>query len=416
MKIKIKQHLVTKVPIFGGKGFINRNARSGQVWQYQQWIKDEKKYIRISLKTTDREIATELAEKKFTETVGQIYSGEKIFSVSAQELVEKYLEALQRRVALDSIRATFVTTIKSHLKWYLAFVGHSTKTQGLKAEKFKNFVDYRRQQNSKIRLRSVSDCQKAISAMYGWAIEEGLLSQKSFPKWSEFRIPIAEGKRQGIEIDDIRKIAAVSRWWHKKSITEQSKYERQHLHNFIVIQSWYGFRTGEVRSLCWNDVKFRSDGHAEVRIREENTKHGKGRKCLGRADIFRRIQSYSKYTSATDHVFSSFASGKKWQTKAFYSKWRELVHEIKKKYPAYNTEKSLYDLRHFYISSRLRAGDSPWLISKYCGTSAEMIAKHYDHVSDEQVSKKILSKRMKFVGDDVIGVMTNGGADDDDER
>ena len=49
------------------------------------------------------------------------------------------------------------------------------------------------------------------------------------------------------------------------------------------------------------------------------------------------------------------------------------------------------------------------------GTSAEMIGKHYDNVTDLQVSKKILSKKMKFVGDEVIGITTPGGKECDDE-
>ena len=82
-----------------------------------------------------------------------------------------------------------------------------------------------------------------------------------------------------------------------------------------------------------------------------------------------------------DHVFSSFMAGRKWNPNEFYAKWKELVGLVKQKYPTFDSSKSLYDLRHFYISSRLRAGDSPWLIAKYCGTSAEMIGKHYDNVT-----------------------------------
>ena len=407
---------MTKVPIFGGKCFVYRNARSGKVWQFQQWIVDEKKYIRISLKTKDLQVATELAEKKFTETVGRIHSGEKIFSISAQEFCERYLEHLQKRVTLCSIRASFAIVVKSHLKHYRSFVGNDTKIQSIKAEKFRDFADYRRNQIPQPGFLNVKDSQNAIGAMYRWGVEEQLLPQKSLPKWAEFRVPATEGKREGMEIDDYNKIVSVSKIWERKGITEQDKYERRHLHNFIMLQSWYGFRTGEILGLIWNDVKLRNDGHAEVRIREVTTKHGKNRMCMGRGDIFKRIQSYSEYTSANDHVFSSFASGAEWKDGLFYSRWRELVGEIKEKYSSFDTTKSLYDLRHFYISSRLRAGDSPWLIAKYCGTSAEMIGKHYDNVTDFQVSKQILSKKMKFVGDDVIGVTTKEGTDGDDER
>lgn len=413
--MKIKQHLVTKIPILGGKCHIYRNSRSGEIWQFQQWIKDEHRYIRISLKAKDRQVATELAEKKFADTLGRIHSGEKIFSITAKELVAQYLKHLEQRVALGSIRVTFPKIVKSHLKHYLAFVEEDTKIQSIPAEKFREYAHHRRSQTPRPGFLTVKDSQNAIGTMYRWGMEEQLITRKSLPKWAEFRIPATEGKRHGMEHDDYTKIVTVSKLWDKKGTNDRDKYERKHLHNFIVIQSWYGFRTGEVLGLVWGDVKFRNDGNAEVRIREVTTKRGKARMCMGRGDIFHRIQSYSKYTSPTDHVFSSFIAGKEWKDGLFYARWRELVGEITQKYPTFDTSISLYDLRHFYISSRLRAGDSPWLIAKYCGTSAEMIGKHYDNVTDLQVSKKILSKTMKFVGDEVIGVTTHGGKDGEDE-
>ncbi len=202
MKVKTKQHLVTKVAILGGKCFIYRNVRSGKVWQYQQWIKDEKKYIRISLKTTDREIATEVAEKKFADTLGRIHSGEKIFSITAQEFCDRYLQHLQKRVTLGSIRASFSRTIKYHLNHYLSFVGSETKIQSIPAEKFRDFADYRRNQTPQPGFLNVKDSQSAIGTMYRWGMEEQLTTRKSLPKWSEFRIPPTEGKRQGMEHDD----------------------------------------------------------------------------------------------------------------------------------------------------------------------------------------------------------------------
>jgi len=415
LKVKTKQHLVTKVAILGGKCFIYRNVRSGNVWQYQQWLKDEKKYIRLSLKTTDREIATGLAERKFADTLGRIHSGEKIFSITAQEFCDRYLQHLQQRVTLGSIRASFSRNIKYHLNNYLSFVDGKTKIQSIPAEKFRDFAGYRRHQKPQPGFLNVKDSQAAIGTLYRWGMEEQLIARKSLPKWAEFRIPATEGKRHGMEIDDYNKIVAVSKVWDKKGTNDRDKYERKHLHNFIVTQSWYGFRTGEVLGLVWGDVKLRNDGNAEVRIREITTKRGKARMCMGRGDIFHRIQSYSKYTSPTNHVFSSFMSGRKWTLNEFYAKWQELVGEITQKYPTFDTSISLYDLRHFYISSRLRAGDSPWLIAKYCGTSAEMIGKHYDNVTDLQVSKKILSKTMNFVGDDVIGVPTHEEKDGEDD-
>jgi len=109
-------------------------------------------------------------------------------------------------------------------------------------------------------------------------------------------------------------------------------------------------------------------------------------------------------------------SGKEWKGGVFYARWRELVGEVTQIHPSFDASKSLYDVRHFYIASHLRAGDSPWLIAKYCGTAAEMIGKLYDNVTDLPVSQKRVSTTMKFVGDGGIGVTTHGGKDGENDE
>ena len=44
-------------------------------------------------------------------------------------------------------------------------------------------------------------------------------------------------------------------------------------------------------------------------------------------------------------------------------------------------KRTLYSLRHTYISLRLLEGVSPAVIAKQCGTSTEMIQRHYDHLT-----------------------------------
>ena len=53
---------INETDILGGKAIILTN--DFDIWQYRCWISAEKKYIRESLKTKDKELAIELAEKK----------------------------------------------------------------------------------------------------------------------------------------------------------------------------------------------------------------------------------------------------------------------------------------------------------------------------------------------------------------
>ena len=63
----------------------------------------------------------------------------------------------------------------------------------------------------------------------------------------------------------------------------------------------------------------------------------------------------------------------------------------------FDDEKSIYSLRHFWITIQLLAGKvDVYKISRYAGTSLQQIQRHYDNMKDAEVSKEILSVNFKF--------------------
>ena len=70
---------INETDILGGKAIILTN--DFDIWQYRCWISAEKKYIRESLKTKDKELAIELAEKKTIEYMYRVERGDKLFGV-----------------------------------------------------------------------------------------------------------------------------------------------------------------------------------------------------------------------------------------------------------------------------------------------------------------------------------------------
>jgi hypothetical protein len=76
---------------------------------------------------------------------------------------------------------------------------------------------------------------------------------------------------------------------------------------------------------------------------------------------------------------------------------------IKTKYLDFDDTKSLYSLRHFYITIHLLAGKvDVYSIAKYTGTSLRQIEKTYDNVKDAQVSKKMMGTQFKFVKGELV--------------
>jgi len=394
-------------PVLGGKCSIFRTTVSGDIWQFQMWLPNEKKWLRKSLRTTIRQEAEALAEKQWTETIGKITVGMKIFSIIAKELVEKYLADLEERVKQGLNRESTLYLRRSWLQHYLTFIGQNTKVQSVPPEKFETFLRWHRSQQPTPSLQYTKGHQTLMMIMYRWAVNKKLLPAELLPKFSKVQVPKGQGKRQGMNEHEYKMIMEVSKRWHTKTTNPNEQYERKQLHNFILLQGWYGTRTCETLGLRWKDVTFGKDDTAVLNIREETTKRNKNRKVTGtRKDVFERVRSYSRHTNPDDHIFSSYRDGKRWSP---YRKWCELRGEVKEKYPNFNPNITLYDLRHFWISSRLRIGESPWAISRYVGNSPEMITKHYDNVTDDQVGKSIISKRLHFKDDEVFAVPVKKG-------
>ena len=77
-----------------------------------------------------------------------------------------------------------------------------------------------------------------------------------------------------------------------------------------------------------------------------------------------------------------------------YDLFKELIQRVKSKYEDFDDTKTLYSLRHFYITIRLIADSiSVYQLARYCGTSLQQIQKTYDNVTDLDVSKKLMAAK-----------------------
>lgn len=404
---KVVQHIRAKIPIGVGRiAFIYRSSRSGNIWQYRHWINSEKKYFRISLHTTDQNDARTAAEKKFLELIGKIHSGSKVFSITAGEQVKRFLTYQESRRKDLTLSASQLTKYRYMTDHYLSFVGPNTTLDSISPKRFREYVHFRRRETPAPGFQTIKEEQSIIAALYRWSVEEQFVPPTMIPKFGDFKVPHTEGKREGIDEKIYNTIVTISKNWHKHTTDERDIYERKILHHAVLAQSWFGFRTGEMLGLEWRDIKFLADDTVEVTLRPEVTKTGKGRLNKGRADIFRRVQSFSVKTQPTDRIFSSFTKDSVYKTDLiyFYRRWRELKQLLKERHADFDMNTDPYVFRHFWITIKLLAGDSPYDIARMAGNSLRMIEKHYDQVKDRQIADKLLSKKVRFNPDGTVTV------------
>ncbi len=397
-----KKRMSDVLDIFDGNVRIFRTTHSGDVYQMSMYVKEEKRYIRKSLRTRDKEIAIASAQKEFIFYQAKIMNGEKLFSITANELRNKYLEYIEKQVKEKQLSIGRQTNIKTYTKHYLNFVGKNTKILNIDKKEFQKYRSYRQSKKSDIRMSVVQNESITIKQMYKFAKNEGFINQNYELDFGKLKVDKNESSRIAYEVSDYKKLISVAMFWYKKVSDVHVKrdeeiYYRRTIRDFILLMGNYGFRTQELRLIKWKDVVIHNDETVTITIRKENAKTKKERKVRGRrSDIFIRRKTYSNFTDSDSFVFSRFDRDEEISKTILYDYYNSLMKEVKEKYKDFQ-EQDLYSLRHFFITSHLIASKiSVYDLAKYCGTSLQQISNTYDNVKMEEISKKLLSYSFKF--------------------
>jgi len=387
---------------------------NSKVWQYQLWIKEEQKYVRESLQTDDKESAVNKATERFIYYRSRILKNEKVFSITSSELRDDFLIYIQNQVDNQQLSKGRQSNIKTFTKHYLKFVNEKSKIQNIPPKFFRDYLTFRRTSKSDILVSVVINESVAIKQMYRFGVDKGHINSDYCPDFGVMKKPQDEGIRDSFTIDEYGMLINISKNWYKdKSISdnEEEKYYRRLCNDFILVMANGGFRTQEVRLLKWKDIKKISETdkgvYAEVVVRAENTKIRKSRTLeMRRGDVFQRIKSYSNYTEKDDFVFSTYDKNEVISKRRLYTVFNQLRELVSTIHSDFDNTKSLYSLRHFWITIRILAGLNVYDIAKISGTSLVQIQKHYDAATSLITSKKMNKNSLRFDehGDVVIDV------------
>ena len=389
--------------IYDGEVRIFRTTHSGDVWQMRMYVREEQRYVRKSLKTRDKQIAISIAQNEFIFYQAKIRNGEKIFSITAEELRTRYLEHVSELVEAGQLSRGRETNIKTFTKHYVEFVGKNTKIQNIDRKFFQGYRAFRQKMKKDITMTVVVNETITVKQMYRWAKEQGFIAQNYEPDYGKIKVQKNEVRRKGYSIEEYNQLIKVASSWHmtvsKNHVKhDEEVYYRRSIRDFIVLMANFGFRTGELLTLRYQNVVIHGDGTASVGILAENTKVRQAREVRGRrGDVFKRRKEYSKFNNLSNYVFSYFDEDRMMSKEILYEYFNALVKQVKIKHENFDDTKKLYSLRHFWITLHLLAGKiDVYQIARYAGTSLVQIQNHYDNVKDEQVSDQVLSYDIRF--------------------
>jgi len=391
-KIRTAEH-----QLYDGEAILFRTPPSGNVWQFQMWIREEQEYLRRSTRTKDLNEAIIVGRDLYLDTHTKIRNSESIFPKTIREVADKFLEHKHKDIGINKTHARWVT-IRSQIKHVLNFIGEKTKITDIPTNKWEEYYLFRKTTHPNVVNTTLNNEKNTIRSLFRFAISRHYIPFSKMPEFQE--LSNSSRRREAFDADEWKTIYTFMRTnkWSKcdnSKITEQRFFIRQ----FALILIATGIRFGEARKLKWQNIKTSSadivEGKTEqivkISLDAEQTKNNKARIVIGtRGDVFERIRQYSNHTNPNDFVFINNDTGEQIVRDTYYKHWNYLIKETG--LDKNRRDNSFYCLRHTYATWRLYCRTDVFVLARNMGTSIKFIEDHYGQVRQELMTDQLIKR------------------------
>ena len=409
MTVKKKTYKDTEIPIYDGEAVL---YLVGETWYYRCWLQNENKYARKSLRTKSREMAIERGKQQHHQLMADVERGQIFFAIDVKEAIGKYLEDKKTEVIGDSIEERGTqggivigryTTINTHLRHFLEYIGKDTKVTSLREFDLDGYVKVRR--NKGVADVTIRNEVATINAAMDWIYTR--LKQTDFRK---FILPASlkhvtkqknaknnqKIKRQTFTRDEWKAFYKALRSYTKDSLKQAKvdvkEKEKLLVRYFCMFAANSGMRSGEQHNLHWRNVsteEIEADkGKKPMTMAKVIVDYGTSKKRLEQREFWCRGGEYierwreiAQHESNDGFVFSVDGKARIPRTN-FHKHWTAVLELAD-----FDEERKQhivpYSLRHFCVSQRVLSGLSFIEIAQSLGTSAVEVERTYNHLQDE---------------------------------
>jgi integrase len=171
-------------------------------------------------------------------------------------------------------------------------------------------------------------------------------------------------------------------------------YDRRLMAHHARLMLTSGLRPGvEITDLTWGDIRLVTLQTGEQIIVIDSCGNGKtgprAVNCQPEAvqvisDLRALLTEFGYGTKPNDPLWPGRKGG---IVRDFNGSFKRVMKKLA--FPIQVSEEPLYMLRHTYFTERLAAGVSSDILATNCGTSVEMIERHYKHLSSERIREKL---------------------------
>ena len=210
-------------------------------------------------------------------------------------------------------------------------------------------------------------------------------------------------RRDYFTADEVTKITNEFSSWIAESRTPHSRDIRQLLYYYFQVAVYTGLRPGtEMDNLRWNDIRIEDKSdfpHIVITVRKgKTTLHTGSRVVIGYDSVMEMILDL--HANSLDGEDTETGVPDDYNPIVFRLRNGETTDQLGRNFTVLlkrlglengpGGKRTLYSLRHTYITMKLFEGLPAAVIAKQCGTSPAMIELHYSHLTSLMYTKELI--------------------------
>ena len=395
-----------------------------------------------ALGTTDRVRAIATARSIYQDIKGKIERGERLKTITTEELISLYLETLRKKITntprLGVTPESFRVKQYYLRNWleYIALLGYKdTPINKIKPQKTRDFGYWlfgkpkstiTPAHNTPRSTEKINNNISEVLRVYKHiAIRDNYISKNQVPEIDKLKEqPDETYKRDILTTEQYNRFwrFMLYNWIEEEGIKEVEKQKRVIFYNIIGILYNTGLRPKELLGLRLNEISINEvdskelqQTHLKLLVRRENSKTGRSRVVV--APIRERVERIKAAYKALgvehlpqDYLIFVYNSKdrRQYTRQALYQRLQHILAQsgLKEELEEEGKKVSLYSSRHAYITWRLRFGGTPiHLLAKAAGTSIEKIEKTYGHIEVEKQTE-ILTRNQGYAKSAEVSLTT----------
>lgn len=367
--------------------------RSG-IWQARIHL-GRGKYVGKSLKTSNTEKATQLAEEYWHDTRYELSKGLPVRKRTLNALLDEYIafrerdhkmgETARSGTSVKYTNAGMLRQVQRVQHFWRAYAGKRL-IDSIDKKALSDYVPWRKEYyhgrtdlHPNVRLNPADKTLEwemmFIKMVLRYAKDRGYLGDKPVPSYT-FKLTTRR-VRPDFTIGDFGQLKDALVTWRDAANSEPRKAARQLLHDYVLTLALSGIRVGEANALKIRDVQAIKDDVGRENIQFSVRGKTGARTVVPHIDVKGIVANLlaRRPDHKPDDWLFAMPDGSK--VESLRDQFDKLLEVSKLTFNAAGAKHSLYSLRHFYAVRSIARDIDIYTIARNMGTSVQMIEQYY---------------------------------------